>query len=70
MNNSEFPQAKNPKKASAFALQRRCPACKNPSIRRTGRQGWLEKLLSIVNLYPFRCTNFECNHRFMRMSKN
>jgi hypothetical protein len=70
MNNSGFSQAKDPKTASSFAILRRCPACKNPHIRRTGRQGWLEKLLSIVNFYPFRCTNYECNHRFMRMSKN
>jgi hypothetical protein len=70
MDNSGFPQAKDPQKASFFTLRRRCPACKDPNIRRTGRQGWLEKVLSIINFYPFRCTNYECNHRFMRMSKS
>jgi hypothetical protein len=70
MNNSGFPQVKAPQKASSFALRHRCPACKDSNIRRTGRQGWLEKLFSIFNFYPFRCTNYECNHRFIRMSKS
>jgi hypothetical protein len=70
MNNSGFSQEKKNQTASGFAMQRRCPACRNVSIRRTGRQGFIEKLLSIFHLYPFRCTNYECNHRFLRLSKN
>jgi hypothetical protein len=69
MDNSEFPQAKDPQKASRFAILRRCPACRNTQIRRTSRQGWVEKLLAVFHLYPFRCTNYECNHRFARISK-
>ena len=43
----------------------RCPACHADAVRRSGRQGVLERLLSVVYIYPFRCTR--CGQRVRAM---
>ena len=42
-----------------------CPRCGNPDVRRTRRVGFIERLLSLVYVYPFRCAR--CLHRFRVM---
>jgi hypothetical protein len=39
----------------------RCPRCGRTTVRRSARQG-LERLWSLLTLYPFRCE--ACNARF------
>jgi hypothetical protein len=41
-----------------------CPTCGSRFVRRSARQGLLERLLSVAYIYPFRCQL--CNHRFRR----
>jgi c-di-GMP-binding flagellar brake protein YcgR len=40
----------------------RCPACKSDFVRRSSRRNVLERLLSVVSVYPFRCQL--CSLRF------
>jgi hypothetical protein len=39
-----------------------CPRCGQDIVQRIRRQGMIERLLSIVYIYPFRCQ--VCSHRF------
>ncbi len=32
-----------------------CPICGTPFVRVTCQEGWVERLLSLINLIPFRC---------------
>ncbi len=43
-------------------LTMRCPRCGKSFVRRSHRQGFKERLLSLVYLYPFRCQ--VCANRF------
>ncbi len=42
-----------------------CPRCGSPDVRRTRRVGLIERLLSLVYVYPFRCAR--CLHRYRAM---
>lgn len=39
-----------------------CPACSREYVKRIGRRGITERLLSVFYVYPFRCQL--CGHRF------
>jgi|SRR5215472_14768715 len=39
-----------------------CPACRNARIRRSHRRGVLERMLSAIGRWPYRCR--ECGRRF------
>ena len=39
-----------------------CPICGTPFVRATNQEGRVERLLSRVNLFPFRCQL--CTNRF------
>jgi ribosomal protein L37AE/L43A len=43
-----------------------CPRCKNTTVRRSHRRNLLERLLSMMTLYPYRCE--DCGHRFKRLT--
>jgi predicted Zn-ribbon and HTH transcriptional regulator len=43
----------------------RCPGCTSTMVRRSHRWG-IERLLSVLALYPFRCE--ECGIRFKRFA--
>ena len=43
-----------------------CPRCRSAVIDRASRATLLERLLSVVYIYPFRCQS--CLHRFRRMA--
>jgi PilZ domain len=40
-----------------------CPRCRSEDVERVSREGWFERLLSIVYVYPFRCR--ACLRRFL-----
>ncbi len=40
-----------------------CPRCRKPFTRRSQRRGLLERCISLVHIYPFRCQL--CAHRFL-----
>ncbi|MBI1960067.1 MAG: PilZ domain-containing protein [Candidatus Rokubacteria bacterium] len=42
-----------------------CPRCRSPHVRRVGRDGAVERLLSAAYIYPFRCQI--CELRFKRL---
>ena len=42
-----------------------CPRCRSRFVRRVGRAGAVERLLSVAYLYPFRCQI--CELRFKRL---
>lgn len=39
-----------------------CPSCGRQLVRRSKRNGLIEKVVSLAYIYPFRCE--ECSHRF------
>jgi hypothetical protein len=43
----------------------RCPRCGGTEVRRARRHGALERLLSALYIYPFRCQH--CQRRFRRL---
>ncbi len=42
-----------------------CPACRQPYLQRVNREGWGERALSAVFVYPYRCQ--VCTHRFFAL---
>jgi len=40
----------------------KCPRCGRDFVRRIARAGWLEVILSVFYVYPFKCQL--CGHRF------
>lgn len=42
----------------------KCPRCHNTDLRRSSRRRLLDKVLSPLNLYPYRCWEITCQHRF------
>jgi len=40
-----------------------CPKCRKNLVQQSPRHGWIEALLSIFSIYPFRCQL--CTHRFL-----
>jgi len=50
--------------AKAYAKIRslRCPNCRSKHLRRSHRRNLLERFLSFVSIYPFRCDS--CGLRF------
>jgi hypothetical protein len=44
---------------------KRCPRCSSDETRRSARRG-IERVLSLVGVYPFRCER--CAARFLRLA--
>ena len=42
---------------------RMCPQCGDHRVRRSGRRGLWDHLVSAVRLYPFRCDACRCRFR-------
>jgi hypothetical protein len=42
-----------------------CPLCGSAKVRRSCRRGFVDRLLSLLMIYPFRCRL--CTFRFHRM---
>lgn len=48
-----------------MAAEPTCPNCGRDFVRRSHRQGLLERVLSVIYVYPFRCQL--CMHRFLTL---
>jgi hypothetical protein len=67
--NHENYSKKRTGKRRSFTLKNHCPNCHAKDYRRTQRKGLLEGLLTILQLYPFRCRNYQCNNRFFKFGR-
>jgi hypothetical protein len=47
-------------------MSMRCPCCESPIVHRSKRRG-LERVLSLLDVYPFRCA--ECHRRFFSVQR-
>lgn len=47
-----------------------CPKCDSQKVGRAHRVGSLDRLLSIFNIYPYRCRQFPCKFRFYQRGRN
>jgi ssDNA-binding Zn-finger/Zn-ribbon topoisomerase 1 len=49
----------------------KCPRCGTHNIRRTNRhRGWIDRLLTWINIYPYRCLDCPDRKRFYRFGRN
>jgi predicted RNA-binding Zn-ribbon protein involved in translation (DUF1610 family) len=46
-----------------------CPACGSNEVLRSSRRGLVDRVLSTINLYPYRCRQYDCEKRFFRFGK-
>jgi predicted RNA-binding Zn-ribbon protein involved in translation (DUF1610 family) len=46
-----------------------CPECGNEKICRTHRSGALDRIISLVNIYPYCCRTHTCKARFYRFGR-
>ncbi len=49
---------------SKVQVERKCPKCGHSDVVRSQRIDTIEKMLGIVNIYPYRCQKHTCKHRF------
>jgi hypothetical protein len=49
---------------------RKCPKCDAQKVCRVHRVTTLDQLLSMVNIYPYRCRQFPCKSRFYQIGRN
>jgi hypothetical protein len=47
-----------------FRTTQQCPKCGSQEVCRSHRNGRLDRFLSLVNIYPYRCRQLACNVRF------
>jgi hypothetical protein len=47
-----------------LSLSHKCPKCGSAQVSRSKRQGMIEKVISVVGLLPYRCSNHTCRSRF------
>jgi predicted RNA-binding Zn-ribbon protein involved in translation (DUF1610 family) len=47
----------------------KCPVCGSYQVRRAHRAGGLERIISLVNLYPYHCLQCPSDTRFHRFGK-
>jgi predicted RNA-binding Zn-ribbon protein involved in translation (DUF1610 family) len=45
-------------------VERKCPKCGSLSLTRSQRVDFTERMLSWVDIYPYRCQKQTCKHRF------
>jgi hypothetical protein len=43
---------------------RQCPKCQTQKVCRAHRNNKLDEILSVLNIYPYRCRQFPCKSRF------
>jgi predicted RNA-binding Zn-ribbon protein involved in translation (DUF1610 family) len=48
---------------------RKCPLCSHEDITRSQRNGLVDRVLSRLNNYPYRCHNHDCGSRFRAFGK-
>ena len=52
---------------AAASIRMSCPKCKSEHIRRSHRANLLEWLISMIAIYPYRCS--DCHRRFLRFRR-
>ena len=52
-----------------YSTVRKCADCGNRVVTRAQRSGAFDSLLSLVNVYPYRCHHHTCSGRFYRFGK-
>ena len=45
-----------------------CPECGNAKISRSRREG-VDRIISLINIYPYRCRTHTCQAHFYRFGK-
>ncbi len=55
---------------SKAQVGRKCPKCGSSETARSQRIDLEDRLLSLVNLYPYRCQHFSCKYRFQAFGRN
>jgi predicted RNA-binding Zn-ribbon protein involved in translation (DUF1610 family) len=50
--------------------ERKCPQCGSVELDRSQRVDFEDRLLSMVNIYPYRCRQHTCKHRFQSFGRN
>ncbi len=49
---------------------RKCPKCQTKKVCRAHRFSRLDRVLSLINIYPYRCRQYPCKHRFYLFGRN
>jgi hypothetical protein len=49
---------------------RKCPKCDTSEICRAHRVDRWDRVLSLVNVYPYRCRKYYCKNRFHLFGRN
>ncbi|WP_373538820.1 hypothetical protein [Chamaesiphon sp.] len=47
-----------------------CPRCSHSQVCRAHRVGGWDRVLSMLNIYPYRCRQYFCKNRFYRFGKS
>jgi hypothetical protein len=55
--------------AHAVSDTHKCPSCGGNKVRRTTRIGGLDQILSLVNVYPYRCRQCPPPNRFHKFGR-
>ncbi|WP_309730636.1 hypothetical protein [Chamaesiphon sp. OTE_75_metabat_556] len=50
--------------------ERKCPKCGSSSLTRSQRVDLTERMLALVDIYPYRCHKQTCKHRFESFGRN
>jgi hypothetical protein len=51
-------------------VDRKCPKCGSTDVNRSLRVDFTERVLALVNVYPYRCQKHTCKHRFESYGRN
>ena len=52
------------------ATTHKCPRCGNLQVSRAHRANSWDRVLSLVNIYPYRCRQHHCKTRFHRFGRS
>jgi predicted nucleic-acid-binding Zn-ribbon protein len=54
---------------SKTQIDRKCPKCGSSDVTRSQRIDLTERMLALVNIYPYRCLKHTCKQRFESFGK-
>ncbi len=67
-NNATTATIDTPVTISTNSAGIKCPECGNAKISRTRREG-VDRIISLLNIYPYSCRTHTCKARFYRFGK-
>ncbi|WP_310426237.1 hypothetical protein [Chamaesiphon sp. VAR_48_metabat_135_sub] len=56
--------------SSKVQVDRKCPKCGSLHTARSQRIDLDDRLLSLINIYPYRCQQHTCKQRFTSFGRN